>query len=158
MRNKTILAALVGSVLGLATPLSVFAEAQAPQSQSAKKELVEAGKIEIQAEQIRLIIGGAKGTGVLHFNGKDYKFKLSGNSLGGVGVTKIEAVGTVYNMKDISQFPGTYSGMGVGGAVVKGSGASSWENSAGVVVKIKAKNEGVALNMGANMVEIELVK
>lgn len=158
MRNYTILAALIGSVIGIALPLSVLAETQMQGQESTKKELIEAGTLEVQAEQIRLIIGGARGTGVLHLNGKDYKFKMRGNSLGGAGVTKVDAVGTVYNLTDIKDFPGTYSGMGVGAAVVKGSGASSWESSKGVVIKIKAKSEGVALNMGANRVEIELVK
>lgn len=61
---------------------------------------------------MRLILGGAKGTGVLHFQGKDYQFKLSGVSVGGAGYTKVVSKGTVYQLNSIEDFPGTYSGMG----------------------------------------------
>jgi hypothetical protein len=121
--------------------------------------LIESGSVDVQAEQVRLIIGGAKGTGVLHFGGKDYNFKLSGASAGGVGVTKIDATGTVYNLKDIKDFAGTYSGATIGASLVKGTGGSSWENPKGVVVSMKSKStEGVALNLGLSAVTIELVK
>ena len=159
MRNKTILAAVLSSMIGVVLPLSGLAAEKIAGTEAEKKPMVESGTVEVKAEQYRLIIGGAKGTGVLHFNGKDYKFKMSGKSLGGAGVTKTEAVGTVYNLKDINDFPGSYSGMGVGAVAVKGVGATSWENSKGVVVKMQAKSaEGLALNMGINNVEIELVK
>jgi hypothetical protein len=159
MRNKTIIAAILSTVIGatFVLPISVLAEDNISAAPAEKMELVESGTLEVEATQVRLIIGGSKGTGVLHFNGKDYKFKMSGGSLGGVGVTKVDAVGTVYNLNDIKDFPGTYAGMGVGAAVVEGQGASSWQNG-DVVVKVKAKTEGVALNMGANAVTIELVE
>lgn len=162
MRNKTIIAAILSTVIGFTLPLSVLAEDTIQDNSvtnPGKPELVESGTVEVKSEQIRLIIGGSKGTGVLHFNGKDYKFKMSGNSVGGIGVTNTEAVGTVYNLNNIKDFPGTYSGMGVGAVAVKGTGASSWENNKKVVVHMQAKSaEGVALNMGINVVKIQLVK
>lgn len=160
MRNKTIIAAILSAFIGAALPLSTFAADTVLDNSVTNPDnpqLVKSGNVEVQAEQVRLIIGGAKGKGVLHFNGKDYNFKLSGASVGGVGVTKVDAVGTVYNLKDIKDFPGTYSGMGVGAVVVKGAGASSWQNSKGVVVNMQAKDaSGLALNMGLNAVTIEL--
>jgi hypothetical protein len=159
MRNKTIIAAILSTVIGatFALPMSVLAADDISAAPAEKKELVESGTLEVSAKQMRLIVGGTKGTGVLHFNGKNYKFKMSGASLGGVGVTKVDAVGTVYNLNDIKDFPGTYAGMGVGATAVEGAGASTWENK-GVVVKMKSKTEGLALNMGMNAVTIELVK
>jgi hypothetical protein len=47
--------------------------------------------------------------------------------------------------------------MGVGATAVEGAGASTWENK-GVVVKMKSKAEGLALNLGINAVTIELVE
>jgi len=159
MRNKTIIAAILSTVIGatFALPMSVLAADDISAAPAEKKELVESGTLEVSAKQMRLIVGGTKGTGVLHFNGKNYKFKMSGASLGGVGVTKVDAVGTVYNLNDIKDFPGTYAGMGVGATAVEGAGASTWENK-GVVVKMKSKTEGLALNMGMNAITIELVK
>lgn len=159
MRNKTIIAAMLSTVIGVAfvLPMSVLAEDNISAAPAEQKELIESGTVEVQAQQVRLIVGGAKGTGVLHFNGKDYNFKMSGASVGGVGVTKVDAVGTVYNLKDIKDFPGIYAGMGVGATAVEGAGASTWENK-GVVVKMKSKAEGLALNLGINAVTIELVE
>lgn len=159
MSNKAIISAVLSSTICIALSLPVMAEENIMGQPDEKKELIESGTIEVNAEQYRLIIGGSRGTGVLHFNGKDYNFKLSGKSLGGVGVTKTKAVGTVYNLKTLHDFPGSYSGMGVGAVAVKGVGATSWENSKGVVVKMQAKTaEGLAMNMGINNVEIELTK
>ena len=159
MRNKLITTTILSTLLGVVFTWSIpaLAETSLSSPPAEQKELVETGAVEIKAQQVRLIVGGAKGTGVLHFNGKKYKFKMSGASVGGIGVTKVDAVGTVYNLKDIKDFPGIYSGMGVGAAAIEGAGASSWENK-GVVVKMKSKTEGLALNLGINSVKIELVE
>jgi hypothetical protein len=159
MRNKAIITTILSTLIGaaFALPIPSLAETSVSSAPAEQKELIESGTVEVQAQQVRLIVGGAKGTGVLHFNGKDYKFKMSGASVGGVGVTKVDAVGTVYNLKDIKDFPGIYAGMGVGATAVEGAGASSWENK-GVVIKMKSKTEGLALNFGINSVNIELVK
>lgn len=159
MRNKAIITTILSTLIGatFALPIPALAETSVSSAPAEQKELIESGTVEVKAQQVRLIVGGAKGTGVLHFNGKDYKFKMSGASVGGVGVTKVDAVGTVYNLKDIKDFPGIYAGMGVGATAVEGAGASSWENK-GVVIKMKSKTEGIALNMGVNAVTVELVK
>lgn len=159
MRNKAIITTILSTLIGatFALPIPALAETSVSSAPAEQKELIESGTVEVKAQQVRLIVGGAKGTGVLHFNGKDYKFKMSGASVGGVGVTKVDAVGTVYNLKDIKDFPGIYAGMGVGATAVEGAGASSWENK-GVVIKMKSKTEGLALNFGINSVNIELVK
>jgi hypothetical protein len=162
MRNKTIIAAILSTFIGAALPLSAFAADTVLDNKVTNPDnpvLVESGTVEVQAEQVRLIIGGSKGTGVLHFHGKDYHFKMSGASVGGVGVTKVDAAGTVYNLNSIKDFPGTYSGGSVGVVAGKGMGGSSWENPKHVVVKMHAKDaSGLALNMGLNAVTIDLAK
>ena len=163
MRNKTIIVAILSSVIGAALPLAAYAADETVLDNKVTNPdnppLVESGTVEVKAESMRLILGGAKGTGVLHYMGKDYKFKMSGASVGGVGVTKVDSVGTVYNLKSIDEFPGTYSGGSVGVVAGKGVGGSSWENPKHVVLKMHAKSaEGLALNMGLNAVTVELVK
>jgi hypothetical protein len=159
MRNKTIIAAILSTFIGIALPLSAFADDTVLDNSVTnpdKPELVESGTMEVEATQVRLILGGSKGAGVLHFNGKDYNFKLSGASVGGVGVTSVKAACTVYNLNDISDFPGTYSGGSVGAVAVEGVGASSWENTKNVVINCKAETaEGLALNLGLNAVTVE---
>jgi|APLak6261659701_1056019.scaffolds.fasta_scaffold03567_2 hypothetical protein len=162
MRNKLIIAGIVTAAIGTALPLTAFAEETVLDNSVTNPDnpvLVESGTVEVEAEQLRLIIGGSKGTGVLHFNGNDYKFKLSGASVGGVGITKVKSTGIVYNLNDIKDFPGTYSGGSVGVVAVEGVGASSWENPKHVVLKMHAESaEGLALNLGLNAVTVELVE
>ena len=162
MRNKIIIAAILSTAIGAALPLSALAAETITDNKVTNPDhppLVESGTIEVKAESIRLILGGSKGTGVLHYQGKDYHFKMSGGSVGGVGVTKVDSVGVVYNLKSIEDFPGTYSGGSVGAVAGKGVGGSSWENPKHVVLKMHAKSaEGLALNLGLNAVTVELVQ
>lgn len=111
-----------------------------------------------EAEQIRLIIGGSKGNGVLTFKGKKYPFSVKGGSVGGVGVTKSHGTGDVYFLNKIEDFPGTYSAATIGAVAVKGVGGSSYENNKGVYIAVKSKGEGLALNLGLAIIEVTLDK
>ena len=116
------------------------------------------GTIEIDQTQFGFIIGGSKGEGILHFKGKDYRFKTGGFGVGGAGVAKVSAVGEVYDLDDISKFPGRYKLLRVGAAVGVGRGGLNMINDHGVILNLKSKMQGVALTMGVDTVEITLVK
>jgi len=121
------------------------------------KELVFAGTIEINATQFAFILSGKSGGGVLEFQGKEYKFDLTGFGIGGIGVQTINAVGAVYNMTDLSQFNGVYTEARIGATLgTASSGASRLGNSNGVIIDVKASNEGVALSLGVDGVSITL--
>ena len=73
------------------------------------------GSVSIDSTNFALIIGGSTGGGQLKFQDKTYDFKIAGLSAGvNVGVTKVEAAGFVYDLKDIAKFPGTYKAFSVG--------------------------------------------
>lgn len=72
------------------------------------EEKIPSGKVDIDETQFGFIIGGDIGKGQLHYQGVDYIFKTGGIKVGGIGVAKISAVGEVYDLFDVSQFPGTY--------------------------------------------------
>ena len=80
------------------------------------------GSIHFEETQLMAILGGDWGHGTLGYNGKTYKFKLTGMGAGGVGVHKISATGNVYHLKDIADFPGKYSELRAGITVGKGVG------------------------------------
>ena len=103
------------------------------------------GKVTIEEEQFGLVLGGSVGGGTLTFQSKEYPFKLKGLSVGlNVGVSKMSAVGEVYDMMEVSKFPGTYTkfeasvalGGGAGGLVHRGL----WHQRTGadVVVRLAA--------------------
>jgi len=158
MRHSNLLAGLLLALSSMTFSVSVLAEAVTDEVAPQQRQLVESGTVDVEAESMRLILGGAKGTGMLHYQGKDYRFKLSGASVGGAGYTKVVSKGTVYNLNSIADFPGVYTGMSAGAvATDKGLGGSNWENGKGVVIVMKAQTtEGLAVNLGINAVEVEL--
>jgi hypothetical protein len=162
MFNKMMIATIFGMFISLGLPQGVIAGESDITTNSDKKEWTETGTIDVEAKSLKLILGGTRGHGVLHFKGNDYTFKLSGKSLGGAGYTKSIATGIVYNLENVEDFAGNYSGLGAGIVIGKGKGGSSWESVKGVGLKMHAKSaEGVALNMGLNTVtveDVELVK
>jgi hypothetical protein len=116
------------------------------------------GTLEFDGTQIRLLIGGSSGKGVLHFQGKQYPFTAKSLSVGGVGVAEVHAVGDVHYLTNVSDFAGVYTGLTIGATAVKGKGAATFQNSKGVVLSVKAKTDGVALSLGVSGFEVSLVK
>ncbi len=117
------------------------------------------GTVNINETQFALIVGGSTGGGVLNFQGKKYPFKIGGMSLGAnVGVSKLSAVGEVYDLNDISKFAGTFTklessitlGGGVGGTILR--------NENGVIMRLTSTSEGLQLNLSASGVTVKLDK
>jgi hypothetical protein len=102
------------------------------------------------------IVSASGGRGTLHFKGRRYSFKLGSLGVGGFGVTKTKAVGEVYNLKRIEDFPGGYFQARAGYAAVTGKGVQWLENSNGVVLKLHTTSKGLALNLGADGLMIEM--
>jgi len=138
-------------ILGLAIFSFGASAADAPKKPS--------GTVSINETQFALIVGGSTGGGVLTYQGKKYPFKIGGVSLGAnVGVSKLAASGEVYDLTNISKFPGTFTklessitlGGGVGGTVLK--------NENGVIMRLTSTSEGLQLNLSASGVTVKLDK
>ncbi len=136
---------IVGAV---ATVLSLFGAYAAAQTSGGPKVL--SGTVEIHSTQVAFLVSGKTGGGVLEFNGGEHYFKIGGLGVGGMGVQKIDAVGAVYNLEDISQFPGTYVEARAGATVGKGKGYMTLSNKHGVIMELKFSGQGVALSVGAD--------
>jgi hypothetical protein len=64
------------------------------------------GTVSIDETQIAFIVGGSFGKGELKFQGKKHDFKINGISAGAnFGASKISAVGEVYDLKKLADFP-----------------------------------------------------
>src|SRR5262250_1982761 len=66
------------------------------------------GKVSIESTSIAAGIGVSWGDGILSFQGKEIHFSVGGLSLVDFGISKASAVGEVYNLTDLSKFPGNY--------------------------------------------------
>ena len=114
------------------------------------------GTIHFDEWNFMAILGGDTGHGTLGYNGKIYKFKVTGMGAGGLGVQKISATGNVYQLKDIADFPGSYSELRGGIAVGKGVGGLYVHNDKEVVIEVKTHAEGLALSVGVQGITIQM--
>jgi hypothetical protein len=137
------------TVVGLALALVLAGSA-------AGEDLKKSGTVRIEQVQVAFIGSGNLGGGTLKFGGKTYDFTIGGLGIGGFGVSKITATGTVYNLKDRSDFAGTYGQARYGIAVGSASTGELWlKNTRGVVLQLKAERQGLALSLGGDAVYIK---
>lgn len=140
MRHHTrLLGALSLAAALMAATLVIGAEKKAPD-----------GTVAIDETQFAMIVGGSTGAGTLTYKGGEHAFKLSGLSVGAnVGAAKVSAVGDVYDLKDLSRFPGTYTRFDASAALGGGAGTLYLKNEKGVVMKLTSRNQGLQLNIGS---------
>jgi hypothetical protein len=115
------------------------------------------GTVHIEQVQVAFIGSGNMGGGTLNFQGKTYHFRVAGLGVGGLGVSKMQADGQVYDLKDIRQFAGPYAQGRVGAVAMDKSTGSLWlQNPNGVGLSLRARRTGLALALGGDVVVIEM--
>ena len=120
------------------------------------EDLKKSGTVRIEQVQVAFIGSGNLGGGTLKFGGKTYNFTVGGLGIGGFGISKMVAVGNVYNLKDAAHFPGSYVQGRYGMAVGDASTGKLWlKNSHGVVIELEADRTGLALSLGGDAVYID---
>jgi hypothetical protein len=106
------------------------------------------GSVSINMTSVAAGVGYSSGSGTLRYRGKTYIFKIDGLSVGNVGISSINAVGNVYNMSNVSQFPGNYAALGAGITLAGGVAGLNMQNQSGVIINLYAVQQGVQLNIG----------
>jgi hypothetical protein len=107
--------------------------------------------------QIAFIGSGEMGGGTLYFQGRSYPFKLGGLGIGGIGISTIDADGWVYNLYRLQDFNGVYGQARTGWAVGQHGGGEMWlQNSNGVILRLRARREGLSLSLGADGMVVRL--
>ena len=120
------------------------------------QQRVKSGTVTIEQLQVAFIGSGGAGEGTLHFQGRSHRFSVGGLGVGGFGISKMEATGDVYNLRELSQFPGAYGAARYGAAIGDKGGGELWlENPNGVMMSLKARREGLAVSLGADAMVIE---
>ena len=135
-----------------AATLVLLAPASAP-----AQRYRESGTIRLETTEAALGIGVEWGHGTLSYGGKDHRFSIHGLELLEVGVAKVTATGTVFNLDRLEDFSGTYVALEAGaGTVVGGGGGLTMKNGKGVAITVKSDVEGVRLALAAGGLTIEL--
>jgi hypothetical protein len=123
------------------------------------QDLKPSGSVSIEQVQIAFIGSGNLGGGALQYKGQTVRFKIGGLGIGGFGISKIHATGTIYNLTNLAHFSGPYLQARRGLAIGEMSKGVLWlENGHGVVLGLKAKRTGLALSIGADAIYIKLEK
>ena len=144
------------TMLGRRQALAGVAGAAIVGGPASAQERVKSGTVEIEQVQVAFIGSGNVGGGTLHFHGKSYPFSVGGLGIGGFGISKMQAYGDVYNLRELRQFPGAY-GQARYGAVAgdKGGGEMWLENPNGVMISLRARRTGLAVSLGADAVIVD---
>ena len=130
---------------------SAHAEAQTPSAPPA------VARVSISQVQLAVVGSAAVGGGTLHFKGRNYPFTINGLGVGGLGVSKLEATGEVYQLARASDLEGIYGQVRVGWALANQGNGRIWlENDKGVVLRLRTKRQGLMLAVGADAVRIRL--
>jgi hypothetical protein len=88
------------------------------------------------------------GKGTLYYQGGRHHFTITGAGVGGSGAQRVSATGKVYNLNNVSQFPGTYHGIARGLTLIEGKN--------GVTMYLAGQTEGLASSLGAQAFEVNL--
>jgi hypothetical protein len=153
MRNASRKSTLISRRDAVRMAAGIMALALAPPVLA--DDLVQSGTVKIEQVQIAFIGSGNLGGGTLFFGGKQYDFTVGGLGVGGFGISKMTATGTVYNLRNINDFAGAYVQGRYGMALGKlSAGELALENTKGVVLRLKAERTGLALSLGGDAVYI----
>lgn len=113
--------------------------------------------VEFNAVQAAYIGSATGGNGTLNFRGRTYRFGIGGAGIGGIGASTIAASGRVYDLNELSRFPGTYAQVRWGFALGNRSSGELWlRNQNGVVLRVQAQRQGLMLSLGGDVMVITL--
>jgi hypothetical protein len=135
-------------IVGLVAVCSGAVLAQAPKKPD--------GTVKLTEGAVAVGIGWTWGRGTLTYKGKTQKFKVEGLSVGELGVTKAEASGNVFNLKNLEDFSGIYRAASAGATAVKGKDVTALENEKGVVLELKSATKGASLKLALEGVKLAL--
>jgi len=153
--NRRFLFCALGSCLIL---VSLLCSAPVQAAEAAKVEPGDKpdGSVTMKFGQGGFILGVSGGEGTLSFKGRKHPFKLGSLGVGGFGVSKTTAVGEVYHLQNVEDFPGAFFQVRAGYAAVEGKGVQWLENSNGVVIKLRTTTKGLILNLGADGLMVDM--
>ena len=138
------------SLLGVAVAQPPAAQAQPEASSKPDAQL------RLTGGSVAAGVGYIWGSGRLDFGGDVRKVKVSGLSIVDVGAAKIDARGSVYNLKKLSDFDGTYTAFAAGATIAGGGGIAYLRNQNGVVIRLDSTTQGLRLNLSTSGVKLKV--
>jgi hypothetical protein len=115
------------------------------------------GYLRVNFAKAGLVVGAGAGRGVLTYRGRDYPFRVSGLSLGiTVGASAMRLTGRATNIRELSDFEGTYDAVGGGAALAGGIGGVQLTNAKGVMITLQGPKAGMEFAANLSGIRISL--
>ena len=114
--------------------------------------------VRVKLVKAGLMVGAGGGSGVLTYRGRDDPLRVSGLSLGvtaGASISRLEGWASGIR-RQVSDFAGTYSSVGSGGAFVGGFGGVQLGNEIGVGIALQGPKAGMEFAANLSGVRISL--
>jgi hypothetical protein len=140
----------------LALGLMVAATLSLPLSTALAKGQAPDATLQLSQGSVAAGIGFSWGGGTLTYHGKRYPVSVDGLSVGSVGIARATASGSVYNLKSLDDFNGTYTAVGAGAAVAGGGSITTMQNQNGVRITLRATTKGIKFTLGAAGVSMQI--
>lgn len=111
--------------------------------------------IKIEQVQVAFIGSGSAGGGTVTYRGRSYPITVGGLGVGGIGVSKLTASGSVYGLRNLDDLAGVYAQVRAGWALGDHGKGRLWlQNTKGVTLRLAARRQGLQLALGADGVVI----
>jgi hypothetical protein len=117
------------------------------------------GYVRVIFAKAAVFAGAGAGRGVLTFDGRDHAFRVYGLSVGvSVGASASRLAGRAAYLNQLSDFEGTYTAVGTGGALVGGGGGVQLKNERGVIITLHGPKAGLEFAANLSGIRIELAE
>ena len=114
------------------------------------------GAVRFRVGSAGFIIGVGGGSGTLTFHGKTYPLRVSGVSLGMIGVSSADLVGRARNLRRASDIAGSYTAVGAGLAIAGGASTARMQNANGVVLEVRGTKVGFSASLDLSGLQISM--
>ena len=115
-------------------------------------------QINLEITKGGFVIGASGGNGTLICDGQRYPLTVGGLRVGlTIGLSKVNLVGEVRNLREISDIAGTYSGVGASAALGGGANNVVSANEKGVQLVMRGRQVGIdaSLDLGGMTIRLK---
>lgn len=144
MNRMTLKAAAAAAILLVSSTLSLAANSASDAT------------IDLSAGSVAVGVGYTWGNGTLHYQGRDYRFRLKGLSAPAIGAESIRASGEVFHLGKLADFSGNYTAVSAGATVAGGASVAEMKNQNGTVIQLHSTTQGLDFNLSLDGVSIQL--
>jgi len=114
-------------------------------------------RINLEVTKGGFVIGASGGSGTLTCDGKRYPLSVGGLRVGlTIGLSRVNLVGEVRNLRKISDIAGTYSGVGASAALGGGANNVVASNQNGVQLVMRGRQKGIEASLDLGGMTIRL--